>query len=168
MIEITQTHFIPKGDCYAACIASIFELELDRLPHVPEDDAIILAKFPIKNPEYFGLKDSQNSWWHDMWSEWFRDNNLMKVTLRCGKLDEWDRRVLDTWHIINGPSPRDPEQTGGSDGHKHSVVGRKGLIRFDPHPSRAGLMALDAYELIIPADPTKPILEGYRAGRGRR
>jgi hypothetical protein len=163
MIEVTQTRFITRGDCYAACIASIFELDIERLPHVPEDDDVVLAKFPIKNPEYFNVSDARSSWWHDMWAEWFKANNLMHVVIRCEKFGEYDRRVLDTWHIISGPSPRDPEQNQGRDGHKHAVVGRKGLVRFDPHPSRSGLLALDSYELIIPADPAKAILEGYRS-----
>jgi hypothetical protein len=162
VVEVTQTRFIPRGDCYAACIASILELDIERLPHLPEDDDIVLAKFPIMNPEHFGVKDARTSYWHDMWATWFRDNNLMHMSIRSVKLDEWDRRVLDVWHIINGPSPRDPEQTERNGGHKHSVVGRKGLIRFDPHPSRAGLLACDSYELIIPANIEKPILEEYR------
>jgi len=165
VIEVTQTKFAPRGDCYAACIASIFELDINRLPHLPEDDETVLAKFPIKNPEYYGVNDSRIQWWHDMWSEWFRDNNLTKLRINTEKLGQYDRQVLNTWHIIDGPSPRDPEQTYGSNGMKHAVVGRKGLIRFDPHPDRTGLLANDGYEIVIPADPAKPILEGYRSGK---
>src|SRR5580765_8049749 len=104
MIEVTQTRFIPKGDCYSACIASIFELDLEQLPHLPENDEVILAKFPIKNLEYFGVRESRSSWWHEMWGEWFRANNLMKLRISCDKLGQYDRRTLDTWHVIDGPS----------------------------------------------------------------
>jgi hypothetical protein len=164
MIEITQTKFVPKGNCYAACIASILELRIDRLPHLPEDDNTILEKFPIKNPEYFNVKDARTTWWHDMWGNWFKENNLTKITIKCEKLGEYDRRVLEIYHIINGPSPRDLEQKEDRDGWKHSVVGFKGLIRFDPHPSRNGLLALDSYELIVPSNINKSILDNYKLG----
>jgi len=162
MIEVTQTSHYPRGNCYAACIASIFHLDLSLLPALPESDEEVLAKFPIVNPEYYGVDDSRNSFWHDMWATWKRDNNLMSISIRASLLGEYDRRNFYVFHICNGPSPRDPEQEKGRDGMKHSVVGFKGLVRFDPHPSRQGLLAIDSYELIVPAEPARPILEGYR------
>ena len=35
------------------------------------------------------------------------------------------------YHVISGDGPR---------GHRHSVVGLKGAVFWDPHPSRAGLL----------------------------
>ena len=163
MIEVTQTKFIPKGDCYAACIASIFELDINKLPHLPEDDEIILQKYPIKNPEYYGVAESRTQWWYWMWGEWFAANNLMGLKLPSKVLpDQYDRNRLTTYHIITGISPRDKEPTPGKTHERHSVVGKHGLIWFDPHPDRTGLLSVDEFEIIIPTDPTKPILQGYK------
>lgn len=171
MFEVTQTTFHPRGDCYAACIASIFELDLARLPHLPEDDRIILAKFPIKNSEFGVVEDSRNCWWGEMWGQFFLANNLYSLHLDAWNFTNYERARLDFWHVLTGPSPRDPEQNKvdydgrrSAEGMRHSVVGRKGIVRWDPHPSRAGLLAIDSVELILPRDPTKPMLEGYRNG----
>lgn len=163
MIEVTQTKFMPRGDCYAACIASIFELDINKLPHLPEDDVVILEKYPIKNPEYYGVEESYTQWWYAMWSEWFSANNLTPIKFPSRTFsDQWDRNRLDSYHIINGISPRDREPAPGKSHKRHSVVGKKGLIWFDPHPDRTGLLAIDEYELLVPADVTKPILQGYK------
>lgn len=164
MKQITQTVIDKhRGNCYAACIASIFELELALLPAVPDDETV-LAKFPIHDSNHFGIKDSIASWWNDMWATWFRDNNLVNIHLESNKISSYERSRFPCLHLLSGPSPRDPDQNAyGWRGMTHSVVGKNGLIYWDPHPSRQGLLAIDGLELVIPVDPSKPILESYKA-----
>lgn len=46
--------------------------------------------------------------------------------------------------IAHGPSPR---------GLSHAVVVHDGVITWDPHPSRAGLLGIDGLFAFTPADP---------------
>lgn len=163
MREITQTKFPPYGDCYAACIASIFELPIESLPHLPEGDegdAIIRAQYPdAKEGEYLTIKDLRNSFWSDMWAKWRTVNNLISVRIPYTAITKWDRNAFACWHILSGISPRDKEEGQ----MLHSVVGKQARIWFDPHPSRAGLLSIDDIELIVPFDPAKPILQNSRS-----
>jgi hypothetical protein len=54
-------------------------------------------------------------------------------------------RVFDGLHLMIGPTVR----TAGH-GLKHCVVGRNGSVVHDPHPSRAGLLSVDCWEVIAP------------------
>lgn len=47
------------------------------------------------------------------------------------------------YHIMAGKSPR---------GVDHAVVAFQGKMVHDPHPTRAGLMAVDEYEYLVPCE----------------
>ncbi|MGH9522722.1 MAG: hypothetical protein ACRD3E_09350 [Terriglobales bacterium] len=171
MKQITQTVIDAGwGNCYTACICSIFELDLSHMPVLPSREEI-QRRADTKEPSDRNFEDERRNAWHKMWNDWFEANNLQRVAFDVNLFSSYSRRNLGCYHIINGPSPRDPEQNKGGygyDGMLHSVVGRKGLIIWDPHPSRVGLLAIDSYELIVPTDPARPILEGYRATEAAR
>lgn len=71
----------------------------------------------------------------DLWrwdlNRWLAPRGLtyVDVSLPGDARDE----LVEFWgyHVISGDGPR---------GHRHSVVGLKGEIVWDPHPSRAGLL----------------------------
>lgn len=171
MKTVTQTEIDAGwGNCYAACIASIFELDLELLPKLPPREEIARRaaardQVPTDDDVKRFFEDERRNAWHAMWNEWFFKNNLVHIVIEAHKLCAYDRPRLETYHIIGGPSPRDPEQNKGGygyDGLLHAVVGFKGLIVWDPHPDHNGLLAVDNYELIVPRDPAKPVLIDYR------
>jgi hypothetical protein len=170
MIELTQTKLIaPKdmgkktGNCYATCIAMIFELDPALLPHTPDDD--LDAIFAVVDPDGSRRKDypdwTDKNWvddyWWKMWAKWFKENNLRAITFDHKYLNKYDILPKLGWCMLHGVSPRDRDNGK----MLHSVVGYEGRIWFDPHPSRRGILTIEEAEIIIPDDPSKPILEGY-------
>lgn len=51
------------------------------------------------------------------------------------------------WSLMNGPTGR---------GVRHSVVARDGAMVFDPHPSRAGLLAVEDFIGFTACPPAEP------------
>lgn len=167
MLELTQTNLDnQRGNCYATSLASIFELDLTLMPKVPDTDEEVLAwhmkECGQENCTY-SVKDCITSYWRHMWGDWFRANNLKSIRLDIAKFSRYDRYMIEgVYHLINGNSPRDRDlKENVGRGRLHSVVGKSGVIYYDPHPSRQGLISIDEYELIVIADPSKPILEEY-------
>jgi hypothetical protein len=105
-----------RGDCFRACVASIFELPSEEVPHF--------------------VQAGNTKWWPDL-QDWLRTRGLCAICIKVTP-DEmqfgWPNE--ETFCIVNGRSPR-------GNGLKHSVVGKLAPwnfeIVFDPHPSRAGL-----------------------------
>lgn len=130
MIPVDQDIHGERGNCWAACIASI----LDR---------------PLKDLETF----------HDLYTAYH-------LAIRTGETVPWEirsayplelarvtgravirfataieRGAPTGYSIANGP---------GSRGHDHSCVAFDGFIFHDPHESRAGLIEIVDYDVLIP------------------
>jgi len=99
-----------QGDCMRAALASLLDLPIAEVPHFAQLDA-----------------DGKGNFWL-LVAEFCRRQGFAFVMMRGAFL--WADDVI--YHLISGPSPRNP---GGT----HAVVGQNGLVHFDPHPSRAGL-----------------------------
>lgn len=120
---VDQTIFVgdPRrpGNCVAACVATLLDLPLDRVPHFIE----------------FGIAygDSQevesvsagNNWWAMMLG-FLAGHGLWVV-----ELDKVTDAEVDEPVLVAGMSPR---------GVVHQVIYRSGRLWHDPHPSRAGLL----------------------------
>ena len=118
--ELQKFDQVPQG-CWVACIAT-----LTGLPH---DDLIAL----MPRQEDGRLDESRHADYH----------NAVNSYLRARK---W--RLLYMWTDVPkgfamayGPSAR---------GTQHSVIVLDGELWHDPHPSRAGLLSVEQYEIIIP------------------
>jgi hypothetical protein len=98
------------GDCMRACIASVLDLPIAKVPNFAQLDA-----------------DGEGNYWI-MLAEFCRGHGYSFVTMQ-GRF-VWSEDAI--YHVISGPSPR-------IKGGHHAVVGRNGQVFFDPHPSRAGL-----------------------------
>lgn len=98
------------GDCWRTCIACLLDLKPDEVPH-----------FALQGKNYF---ESTQSWLHErgmaLYEYAYRDDFLMQGIKGC-------------FHILSGPSPRDPVNV------RHSVIGLDGQVVWDPHPTQAGL-----------------------------
>ena len=68
MIPLDQTIFtVPGGNCFAACVASLLEVSLSRVPnfHNEEDWATALAAWLLPRgmyPVYVGLQGGKDAW----------------------------------------------------------------------------------------------------------
>ena len=98
------------GNCFAACIASIFEFDLEDIPN------------------FCAFVD-----WQKRVNVWLSKYDFCYLDVRPNADIAFS---MLGYHVISGPSPRLPNCY-------HSVVGLKGKMVHDPHPSRDGLKTLD-------------------------
>lgn len=114
-----------KGNCVAACIATLLDLPLTRVPHFIE--------FGIAYGDSDDVAEVShgNNWW------------AMLLGFLAGKgwwvveLDKVADADPDEFVLVAGMSPR---------GVVHQVIYRAGRLWHDPHPSRDGV--LDVREVL--------------------
>lgn len=139
MIPVPQTAFGEgKGDCFSACIASVLEMPLDRVPNFCLD----------RNPA-----------WLDMARDFVRRESPYSILFITSNGEpDMIRQLrelaeqLDAFSVVGGVSPRCEPGTRWL----HSVVLRGTTIIHDPHPSGAGLVG-DPTDWIffVARDPAK-------------
>jgi hypothetical protein len=115
------------GDCFRACVASIFELSIEEVPNFWEQTQNV--------DDFWELND-----------KWISDNmGFRAITFR---FIEEDKHLTDG--ILCIACAKSPRGNGKVD---HAVVWRDGIVH-DPHPSGVGLAeAPGAFTLFIPLDP---------------
>lgn len=114
-----------KGNCVAACVASILGVPLAQVPHFIE--------FGIAYGDSDDVAEVShgNNWWAMMLG-YLAGHGLWVV-----ELDSVTDADPDEFVLVAGMSPR---------GVVHQVVYREGRLWHDPHPSRAGV--LDVREVL--------------------
>lgn len=124
MIPIQQTVLGPRGNCMAACWASILECPIEEVP------------------DYQAIHAEGGSWLNAVNTWLSKHYGLLYI-----ELEPWISPAVIPmgWHLINGDSPR--EGVGG-----HSCVGFCGHLVWDPHPSRRGLERIDNWGILVPLD----------------
>lgn len=102
-----------RGDCHRASIASLFDLEIEQVPH-----------FRLFNDETWGNVFSGFIW--GLGYDWTANGELGKnKLLECDSINGYFEACV--------PSANYPDRT-------HSVIiDLKGLIVHDPHPKKAWL-----------------------------
>ena len=126
MIPVDQNIFGDhRGNCFAACLASILELPLAQIPHVMVHD----------------------DWWQRLVA-WARGRGWEPI-----HLEETAKPGQRHWYwpgggyaIAGGPCER---------GSRHACVYLDGHLVHDPHPTRAGLLEVDCWTLLVPLDPAR-------------
>ena len=123
MKPVQQTSFgKDEGNCFQACLASIFEIDIEAIPF---------------------FQDYKSSW-YDQFSLWLMSEfGLQPIDLQITPNPDWIW-IPQGYHIINGLSPR-------GDFH-HSVVGKAGQMVHDPHPSGDGLRTRESFTLFVAVD----------------
>lgn len=120
---VTQTilHHDParSGNCLAACVATFLGLSLKQVPHF------------IEFGQAWGGKEDRAAWWAMLCG--FMAGHGLWLT----KLDSLDDAEPGEVVFVAGKSPR---------GVMHQVLYRDGVVWHDPHPSRAGLVDVQAIE----------------------
>lgn len=119
MIPVDQTTFGDEGNCFSACLASIFHLRADDV-------------------ENFAVTKSSRWLWHvNAWLE-PRGLRLVRINYSAADTCEMPGRSLC---IASGPSPRG--------NRNHAVVWRGWELVHDPHPSRAGIVPHYLYVFVV-------------------
>lgn len=131
MKPVMQTVLGPGGNCFSACLASLFELSIDEVPNFFE---------------VAGYDDAD--WWGAV-RAWLgiRGYGVMFLELK----DPAHLKLFSGWIIVSGKSAR---------GLDHATIWRDGVMVHDPHPSQCGIIAPDGVDMIYPLDPSRLVLVG--------
>lgn len=147
MKGIMQTRFgRGHGNCFQACLASVFELSLEEVPDFAE------------GPDF-----CTDEMWNQRWDKWNDQNNLNVVLVDILVDGTMEAITSDAIVIATGQSPRNQG--------KHSVVWKNGVVIHDPYPVGHGASGASGligpptcFTIIVPKDPS--ILPGATGGRG--
>jgi len=120
MQSVTGTH----GDCFSACLASLFELPLSDVPN------------------FFDLAGDDDAKWWAAVRDWLRPRGFGVMFLSLS--DPAHLALFEGWQIVCGKSAR---------GLDHATIWRDGKMVHDPHPSQCGLIAPDGVDMIYPLCP---------------
>lgn len=118
-----------NGNCLQACIASIFELDLDEVPNFMDADD-----------------------WEKAYHEYLMNLGYYYLTFDIKEMKkDHPSFIPHGYHLIIGESPRSPED----DSYNHCVVGYNGEIAHDPVPEgskgRDELRTEDHWEVFVSA-----------------
>ena len=97
------------GDCFKACIASIFELPLDEIPY---------------------FVHHEDTWWSEF-TLWCKDTQQIIPMWLHGLTDP----KLQTYYIASVPSPRSTPESLAN----HEIVMKGSEVVHDPHPGYANI-----------------------------
>ncbi len=111
---------IIDGDCFRACIASILEVELDKIPN--------FMAAALDGPDFFETYTNR----------WLETQPFMLIDLIVNDDEEMretvERTLRGCYVIATGKSPR-----GTDDKHMHAVVWKDGKMVHDPCPGGLGI-----------------------------
>lgn len=125
MIPVNQTKFgAPGGNCFSACIASILDLPIEKVP-------------------YFMSSDMRGREWVDKLTTWLAPSGLYPLNFVFLRGDP--DITIQGIHILHGKSPRGVGT--------HAVVAKGNTVVWDPHPSRAGIRNITEKTVLVPFEP---------------
>lgn len=125
MKPIMQTAFGSNGNCFSACLASIFELPIENVPN------------------FFKVAGHDETLWWAAVRDWLRPLGFGVMSLQLS--DQSLLAAFEGWLIVCGESSR---------GIQHATIWRNGKLIHDPHPSQCGLIAPESVDLLYPLDPS--------------
>lgn len=148
MIPVTQTkvvvknskdEFIVRGNCYAACIASIMELPISEVPNVE-------VFFHIDNGYWAEVMHTflESKGWElctdDVYKRFHKDifGYDFNGTDENGKI-KYYYECVDKYYLVSGKSVR---------GVHHTCIYRNGKLVHDPHPTKEGLLTLETFQTL--------------------
>lgn len=126
MKPVMQTVFGEgKGNCFAACLASILELPIEAVPNF--------------------MAEHRSDWFGAL-NRWLAGTGLRCVYVKAAHLD--DAKIApfasDVPLIVGGKSPR---------GLSHAVIWHDGEIVHDPHPEGGGIDRIRRVYILTPISP---------------
>ena len=121
----------PKGNCWAACVASVLELPLEDTPDIEFEQVDAAPDAP----------DVLAFW--KRWREWLCCRNLGVQSMGLTEGHPVPMGIL----IVTGRSPRGPWQ--------HSVVYKDGELVHDPHPEGGGVLKVETIDMLYPLNPAR-------------
>ena len=150
MIPVTQTKVVVnkstgenviRGNCFAACVASLMELPIEEVPNVEVLFHIeggywseVMMTF-LTSKGYELYTDDRFKCFHQD----FEDKNFGGKDNYEGTINE----LKDQYYLVSGQSVR---------GVYHICIFKNGKLIHDPHPTREGLKSMEIFQTL---DKTK-------------
>ena len=121
-----------KGNCVSACVATILDIPLERVPHFVEYGLEL-------GDEPEGKVSNGNAWW----------------AMMLGFFYAWEYTLVELDSVETSEDPWEYLLVAGqtSRGVLHQVVYRAGALWHDPHPSREGLTSIVEVLAVRPLSP---------------
>lgn len=146
MRELTQTHLHPGGNCWQTCMAMLLDVDPEELPsqhdiEQPGPACDVSFRKPDQAGRYTNPLQAYLEKHHGL-CFWTVDTHGMHQRTPPDLLALLTPVGL---HVMVGPTVRTAET-----GQFHAVVGEGGKLRWDPHPSRAGLLQTTRWEFLVP------------------
>lgn len=156
MIPVTQTKVVVKnskdelvvrGNCFAACIASIIEKPIEEVPNV-ETLFHINSSFWIEVMLAYLNSIGWDLCSDDMFKRFHPDlfGYDFRGTDENGKIPQY-YEYKDKYYLVSGKSAR---------GVNHVCIYQNGILIHDPHPTKEGLITLEYFESLekMNSEPT--------------
>ena len=125
MKPIMQTDFGSNGNCFSACLASLFELPIEAVPN------------------FFEVGGNDAPLWWAAVRDWLRPHGFGVMSLSFPNPSLFEE--FEGWFIVSGESIR---------GVQHATLWRNGKLVHDPHPSQCGIKTPEGIDLLYPLDPS--------------
>jgi hypothetical protein len=148
MIPVIQTKVVVKnkegemvvrGNCYAACIASIMELPITEVPNV-EVLFHIDGSYWAEVMHTFLTSRGWELYTNSLFQRFHPESGFsFDGTDENGKIPEY-YECKDKYYMVSGMSTR---------GVMHMCIFQNGILVHDPHPSKDGLMTHEVFEELI-------------------
>lgn len=124
LIPVTQrVEGYPFGECVRASYSALLEMPLELVPRFDPGS----------------LRPGENQTERER--EWLHMIGLDLIEIPADEAAELPPEGLDRDHLVSGISPR---------GLGHRCVGHGGRVVWDPHPSRAGLVKVISFGILVP------------------
>lgn len=130
MIPIKQTVKGKYGNCFPACLASLFECPLDDVPN------------------FYDIAGDDDAAWWGLVRGWLKKRGFGVMFLELRSPEHL--ALFDGYIIVSGKSCRDLD---------HATIWKNGVMVHDPHPDNCGLITPDGVDMIYPLDPSKLVVK---------
>ena len=130
MKPVMQTVNGRQGNCFSACLASIFECDIADVPN------------------FFAIAGDDDALWWSAVRDWLRTRGFGIMFLEL--LDPAHLSMFEGWLIVSGKSTR---------GLDHATIWKDGKMVHDPRQSNEGLVAPEGVDMIYPLDPAKLLVK---------
>jgi hypothetical protein len=133
VVENSKNEIVQRGNCYAACIASMLEVPITEVPNVEvfyhlDNGYHSEVMLTFLNSKGWDLcSDDRFAVFHKDLDEWTSDDMKNAADLS------------DQLYLVSGDSPR---------GVSHICIYKNGLLIHDPHPTKEGLRRIWHYQSI--------------------
>lgn len=144
VIKNSKDEVVVRGNCYAACIASILELPISEVPNVEvfyhmEGSFWIEVMLTFLNSKGWDLCSDE------MLKRFHPDLFMVSFdgTDENGKIPQY-YEYKDKPYLVSGKSPR---------GFYHTCIYVNGILSHDPHPSKDGLITMENFQTLEKINP---------------